>query len=862
MHKIFTISILLILLPGRLSMPADAEHNDQQAGRQDFYETINIYTDRDLYIAGERLYFRLDVSSPDNGPVSSIAYLILRNRENAIIESYSIRIEGNIGYGSIYLPDTLSSSSYQMVAFTNWMRNFGEESFAGKNIVVVNRFDEELTIAGNSTVHMPDSSKNTISVIRKTGPDRYNNSCAVSGTSDNQNSPVRIRVPQKLYGTREKISLELLPSLPHGSFASVAISVAQKQTLLNAQKGLQISAGPGYHPLPADHGSRNFFKETNGPVITGQVTDRGSRTGIADATVIMTTPDTVVNLLYAKTLSDGTFHIRLNDYHGGKELHFSLYDRDIAKNAVLRIDDKFRLEHPFEPGFDPGKKLSEDFIRTSQDIVRINKTLNIDLNRHIETERHGYRPELYSTPAHSFALFSEYDYLEDLQEIARELLPFLMVRQQAGHYTSNLMLQYTDTYIPQSPAYFLDGIYTDDINRIIHLDSDNLKSLELHNYKWRHGEILFPGIVAFFSSRQAYRNLELSEPTVSVENHPAADPSLYRPPDYKKDNIIRSRPDFRQLLFWNPEIKLENNGSSRNIEFYSGDLKGEFIIRVMGYTDDGEVISMQSSIIIDDRVSAKVTGNGVPDFIDDETVKTFGGKTEPEQPGLQGHAWHEAGEIAEDPDRYFEQGLTGMVNLPPRRPIGNQHYLTEEWLSGDVILDNGIAVRDKLLRYNGYLDELFWLYEGDYHQIQVDRNMVKEFRLHPPGHDNPVYFRRIEVHAPLLTGKDDIFGELLYEGDVSLYAYRRIIETGRGDYRVGDKLHGGIIIKPGHLYAFILPDGTTRVTRRIRRGNILDMFPENRDAIRSLLRENRMWPRNETDLIETARILNDYFTGK
>jgi len=145
--------------------------------------------------------------------------------------------------------------------------------------------------------------------------------------------------------------------------------------------------------------------------------------------------------------------------------------------------------------------------------------------------------------------------------------------------------------------------------------------------------------------------------------------------------------------------------------------------------------------------------------------------------------------------------------------------------------------------------------------VEVDRYMVREFTLNKPIQLEPRRFRRIDVYAPLLIGKSDIFGEVLYEGGVSLYAYRRIIETERGDYRIGNRLYGGIFIKPSHIYIFKLPDGSTLVTRKIRRRYILDMFPESRREVRSLLRESRIRPRSESELIETARILDNFFSG-
>src|SRR5664279_4602691 len=94
-------------------------------------ERVFLHTDRNLYIAGETIYFKLYLVNGNShklSEISKIAYLILRNIVNYQIIQASLQIEGGIAYGSISLPDTLSSGTYQIVVFTNWMRNSGEES--------------------------------------------------------------------------------------------------------------------------------------------------------------------------------------------------------------------------------------------------------------------------------------------------------------------------------------------------------------------------------------------------------------------------------------------------------------------------------------------------------------------------------------------------------------------------------------------------------------------------------------------------------------------------------------------------------------------------------------------------------------
>lgn len=90
-------------------------------------EEIFIHTDRDEYISGEDLWFDLyliDRQSYKPSATSRIAYFELLNTENRPVVQKRILLENGFGPGQIDLPDSLSSGTYTIRAYTNWMKNF------------------------------------------------------------------------------------------------------------------------------------------------------------------------------------------------------------------------------------------------------------------------------------------------------------------------------------------------------------------------------------------------------------------------------------------------------------------------------------------------------------------------------------------------------------------------------------------------------------------------------------------------------------------------------------------------------------------------------------------------------------------
>jgi len=109
-------------------------------------EEIFIHSDREDYISGEDLWFNLYlINRLTTTPSTSgkIAYFELLNQENRAIVHKNIYINKGYGSGHIVLPDTLSTGTYTVRAYTSWMKNFLPENCFMKEINVYNPFSKK-----------------------------------------------------------------------------------------------------------------------------------------------------------------------------------------------------------------------------------------------------------------------------------------------------------------------------------------------------------------------------------------------------------------------------------------------------------------------------------------------------------------------------------------------------------------------------------------------------------------------------------------------------------------------------------------------------------------------------------------------
>lgn len=104
-------------------------------------EKLFVNTDKNFYVTGEILWLKIyDVDASTHKPldVSKVAYVEIFDSSHSHLLQAKIALNNAEGNGSFYLPASLASGNYKLRAYTNWMKNFGAETFFEKNITIIN----------------------------------------------------------------------------------------------------------------------------------------------------------------------------------------------------------------------------------------------------------------------------------------------------------------------------------------------------------------------------------------------------------------------------------------------------------------------------------------------------------------------------------------------------------------------------------------------------------------------------------------------------------------------------------------------------------------------------------------------------
>jgi len=110
------------------------------------FEKVYLHTDRTYYYSGDDIWFKAYVVEAEDRLLSDLSnnlHVELISPSSKIISSRIIKIDSGLGNGDFKLPADLRSGRYKLRAYTNYMRNFSDQLFFRKEIIVINSTDEK-----------------------------------------------------------------------------------------------------------------------------------------------------------------------------------------------------------------------------------------------------------------------------------------------------------------------------------------------------------------------------------------------------------------------------------------------------------------------------------------------------------------------------------------------------------------------------------------------------------------------------------------------------------------------------------------------------------------------------------------------
>jgi len=133
-----------------------------------FFEKVYLHTDRELYAAGDTIWYKAYLTDAQTGGLTTTSanlYIEVISPADSLISRQTILLKGGAANGDYTLPGLLTSGNYRLRAYTNWMRNFDEAFIFEKSITVVSKLNAvPITTHSQAALNegKPISIKNTV----------------------------------------------------------------------------------------------------------------------------------------------------------------------------------------------------------------------------------------------------------------------------------------------------------------------------------------------------------------------------------------------------------------------------------------------------------------------------------------------------------------------------------------------------------------------------------------------------------------------------------------------------------------------------------------------------------------------------
>jgi hypothetical protein len=337
-------------------------------------------------------------------------------------------------------------------------------------------------------------------------------------------------------------------------------------------------------PLPGE-----FLPEIEGNIISGRISDLRTNSPAANIMGYLSVPGKRLQLYAATSNASGDVKFFTKGIIGPAEL--------VAQTNTM-LDSTYRIDifSPFSERY--SKSIAPAFALPGQFRERI---LSQSINSQVQNTYVGNKLNtFFASGADSSAFYLKPDktYLLDnfvrfntMEEVLREYVVEVIVNRQRENYLLWVGFRNprSESIINVEPLIVFDGVpIFDRGTKIVKYDPRKIQSIEIVNRKYYHGPLRFNSIINFKSYKGNLPDFQLdNKATIMDYDGPQLQREFYAPLYDTPGQVQGRTPDFRNLLYWSPDVKIDASGK-KTLSFYTSDQKSTYTIVVQGITAGGK----------------------------------------------------------------------------------------------------------------------------------------------------------------------------------------------------------------------------------------------------------------------------------
>ena len=509
-------------------------------------DMMRIYTDKDCYLAGEKLWIKVCVNDeviPENA-LSRVAYVEICDTAQVHVQS-KIELEKGTGWACIHLPQTMHSGVYQLTAYTQYMRNWNSDSFPSKYVAVLNTL-------GSSEKDSPIMSEWTNSTLNPVSVS------LIQGLKGDKNA----------YSPREKVSLSWPSQLSEAK--ELVLSVVRKDCAVN------LPEPKGGVSVKTD--GNPWLLEFEGHIVTAKIEGEELPD---EALTQLSCVGKEMKLFEGKKKEDGVYQFFT---HG-------VNDRQDMVLSALRGDGKtYRMvvETPFAENL---SKSVPNLLCQYEDSALIDRSVALQLEkampeavipREVEEMIYGRLPDKTYN-------LDEYVRFNIVEECIVEFVMGVSIDKEGDKKTIRMLNENGKGFNMFPVLVLIDGVAFNNHSDVLGYNVHQVHYIHQYRGNYALGESFYGGILSLITHRGMLTDIRMHEHMQMVSYEFPQDRPDFDMPIYDNEEKLQSRrPDFRHTMYWNPSVE-----GKTGVEFYTSDLEGEYEAVLKGIDAEGKKIELK-----------------------------------------------------------------------------------------------------------------------------------------------------------------------------------------------------------------------------------------------------------------------------
>ncbi len=564
-----TLKITIILCFLNILVSAQDKPNSLEAIPR---ETVHLSFNANMFLVGETLYYNFFCLTDNNTPssISKIGYVELIGENGESLFKHKLKLEEGLSSGDFFIPSTIQSGQYKLVAYTKWMKK-GVTSIFLRDVYIINPF---LVPANNLESESVRIEKNETKTERK----------------PESTSSIQIETKSNILKTKSLATIDLNNITGDLNYGNYSLSV-RKVSPVQIQKNT-------VSPVEDDIKQINnfyFLPELRGEIISGVVTLKSNGSLVPNAIVSLSIPGKNFILKNAKTNPSGRFSFSLFENYNSTDVLIQVLNEE--QNDAYKIV----LDNPNSYDF---SNLSFEKIYLNQNLkdwLVMNSMYNQIENAYFNSKKDSVisrlSPSLFYVKPDVEYVLDDYKRFPTIKETFIEIIRAGAIRKHKDKFTFkvfNIIEDQISFYSDFDPLVLFDGVLILDNQDIIDYDARNIERINIVRGTYFFGRSIYYGIVDIQTKNGDFVLPENTNNKFYFNLEAPIKPKNYYMPKYASaTNDLNRIPDFRNQLLWQPNIKMDSNFKS--IEFYTSGVTGIFEIVLEGFTFAGKhVISTKN----------------------------------------------------------------------------------------------------------------------------------------------------------------------------------------------------------------------------------------------------------------------------